>query len=182
MIGADVGASHGRPEYVIPALDLEGYFSNFFETRRRRLDGLGTIDSSPAQPASQPGDPSTGIEDVDAWACGLASNPALSRERPWKNGLDALQKKFAVFGRIHRSYDGSMRKRSEVEVRPATLCRLARVFFLGFQNDGDWNALNSAVKLVEKAATSAEADAEFRRELATALRLESDILRRLVDG
>ncbi len=182
MTGADAGASHGRPEYVIPALDLQGYFLRFFGGRARLLERLphSSVRSNPSGENAK--DPSVGIDDVEGWLHALSSRPGTSLREPWRRGIDALQKKFAVFGRVQRSYDENMRKTSEEEVPTESLCLLASLLLERHLAESDLNSLNSAIKLLDKAASrfeQGEAAPAFTAALGEALRLEGSILARL---
>lgn len=182
MTGADVGASHGRPEYVIPALDLEGYFQRFFADRQALRRSLPPSTTKSPIERSQPSDPSNGIADVETWVESLAHHQPKIHASPWREGIDVLQKKFAVFGRIQKSYDAAMRKTSEEEVSASTLCRLASILLCRYRSRNDLNSLNSAIKLLDKAALafrSGLADTALADELSEALALEESILREL---
>ncbi|MBK9578060.1 MAG: hypothetical protein IPK50_09265 [Fibrobacterota bacterium] len=182
MTGADVGASLGRPEYVIPALDLEGYFQRFFADRQALRRSLPPPSTETPVERSQPSDPSLGIADVESWVESLAQQRPKIHASPWREGLDVLQKKFAVFGRIQKSYDASMRKTTEEEVSASTLCRLASILLARYRSRNDLNSLNSAIKLLDKAALafrSGAPDSALAAELSKALALEESILREL---
>jgi hypothetical protein len=187
MIGADVGASAGRPEYIIPQLDLDGYFDRFLLERRRILDALD-LDFEPTGSMTEnvepPASPEHDLADVDEWIEALHHHPDLRRIAPWRKGIETLQKKFAVFGRIQTSYDASMRKTSDTEVAPASLCRLARLFLDDFRIDGDWNALNTAIKILDKVASmdAGTFAATTRLVFADALKAEEAILREILDA
>lgn len=185
MIGADVGGSHGRPEYVIPTLDLEGYFQRFFAERDAIRAVLPKSAGTPSGDVPVPSDPSTGIDDVDAWAESLLLHREHLERKAWRGGLDMLQKKFAVFGRVQRSYGPSMRKTTEEEVSGSTLCRLAILLLGRYGSSSDLNSLNSAIKLLDAAVkrySVGDADPSFAALLSHALTLEDSFLRKLHHG
>lgn len=185
MTGADVGASHGRPEYVIPSLDLDGYFQRFFADRAALRERLGPPGPWPAKHVEPPPDPTRGIDDVESWILGLASHRELAATRPWRDGLDLLQKKFAVFGRVQRAYDANLRKSSDEEVSVLALCRLALLLLDRHEAEADLNSLNSAIKLLDKAAfllPPLEVDPPLAETLSFALSREDAQLRRLRHG
>lgn len=185
MTGVDVGASHGRPEYVIPSLDLDGYFQRFFADRAALRERLGPVGLRSLDQTDPPGDPTRGIDDVGAWIQALAAHPTLAAKRPWRDGLDLLQKKFAVFGRVQRAYDANLRKSTDEEVPPVALCHLAMLLLDRHEAESDLNSLNSAIKLLDKATSllpSGEIDPTLAKTLSSALSLEDSHLRRLRHG
>lgn len=181
MTGADVGHSFGRPEYVIPSLDLEGFFARFFAERDECLERLAS-DRNETE-ADLPPDPEPGIADTAGWIRSISAHPEKAFESPWIAGTEALQKKFAVFGTLHARYAAGFRKDSETECPPSAFCLLAALFLRRFTTDSDWNALNSAIKMLDKAIRSwkAGSDDPFLADcLGSALRTERSILEGLV--
>lgn len=98
--------------------------------------------------------------------------------------LFKLEKKFVLYGVIHTHYSEQMKPISDINNLPDIYCKLALLLLKLSNLNNDLNALNSAIRLVDKCCELIKQGHNMlnRSDLAICLEMEHVILMRLVSN
>lgn len=104
----------------------------------------------------------------------LVERESLETKELWI--LHKIQKKFEVFGRVFKSYNSSLRRVSDLIISNNTYLILAFLLLKLFENQGNFNHINTAIKILDKLAAEISLEIMDKSLAIRVFRLEATLL------
>ena len=199
----EMEAIHKLLRYSFSELNLAHYISNFSVSRERDIKESKLVFHVDGPPSTKniacnlgewvcdqlhlkrPCDLLAG-ETRTKWLLKVSiAHIAISNDLPeeLQRVIDGLQKKFEVFHRIFTEYDSNLHKRSDEYRDPACYALLSIILQLRFHGSGNFNDINTAVKINDLLLKSPwSALGKKCREAEIAMSLEKSFLEKMNAG
>ncbi len=140
----EVKSSSGKHESDIPAFDMANTLSDFFTYRQEITHTLKLMDNTPLSPEY------LGENAILPTLLAALAEPSLqSVPKQTVELVFALEKKFVLFGTLSTHYSFDYKPVREQYNCPDVYSSLAAILLRYFFECNDFNALNSAIRLVD---------------------------------